>query len=81
MSREDGKMTAERLEAVMTAEKADHVLEPPDGRLSLDELARRQGVRPIKSVAELVRYDVFASDEEVDEFIEFTYAQRRADIA
>ena len=38
-------------------------------------------IRPIKSVADLVRYDVFESDEEVDEFIAFTFAQRRADIA
>ena len=74
-------MTAERLEAVMTANNADHAPELANARLSLDELARQQGVRPIKSVAELVRYDVFESDEEVDEFIAFTYAQRRADIA
>jgi hypothetical protein len=50
-------------------------------RLSLDELARVQGVRPITSVAELVRDDVFESDEEVDEFIAFTYAMRHADPA
>ena len=74
-------MTAERMEAVMTASDADHAPELASGRLTLDELARQQGVRPIKSVAELVRYDVFESDEEVDEFIAFTYAQRRADIA
>jgi hypothetical protein len=72
---------AERMEAVMTASNADHTPAPANGSLTLDELARQQGVRPIKSVAELVRYDVFESDEEVDEFIAFTYAQRRADIA
>ena len=65
----------------MTANNADHAPEPASASLSLDELARHQGVRPIKSVSELVRYDVFESDEEVDEFIAFTYAQRRADIA
>jgi hypothetical protein len=74
-------MTAERMEAMMTASNADHLPEPAGARLSLDELARQQGVRPIKSVADLVRYDVFESDDEVDEFIAFTYAQRRADIA
>ena len=47
-------------------------------RLSLDDLARIQGVGPITSVAELVRDDVFESDEEVDEFIAFTYAMRHA---
>lgn len=74
-------MTAERTEAVMTASNADNLPASAGSRLSLDELARQQGVRPIKSVAELVRYDVFESDDEVDEFIAFTYAQRRADIA
>jgi len=74
-------MTVERTEAVMTASNADNLPASAGSRLSLDELARQQGVRPIKSVAELVRYDVFESDDEVDEFIAFTYAQRRADIA
>lgn len=74
-------MTTERTEAVMTASNADNLPASTGSRLSLDDLARQQGVRPIKSVAELVRYDVFESDDEVDEFIAFTYAQRRADIA
>lgn len=60
---------------------AENLAQPADSRLSLDELARRQGVHPIASVAELVRDDVFESDEEVDEFIAFTYAMRHADPA
>lgn len=74
-------MTTAGMEAVMTASSADNLPEPTGARLLLDELARQQGVRPIKSVAELVRYDVFESDEEVNEFIAFTYAQRHAEIA
>jgi hypothetical protein len=35
---------------------------------SLDEQARRKGVRPIASVDEM-RADVFESDEELDEFL------------
>jgi hypothetical protein len=48
--------------------------------LSLAELARLQGVRPVRSVDELAR-DVFGSDEEVDDFIADTYAARRRDLA
>ena len=48
--------------------------------LSLAELARLQDVRPVRSVDELAR-DVFGSDEEVDEFIAYTYAARRRDLA
>ena len=65
----------------MTANNTDHAPEPADARLTLDELARQQGVRPTKNVSELACYDAFESDEEVDEFIAFTYAMRRADIA
>jgi hypothetical protein len=74
-------MTAERVEAIVSASSPEYQGESTDGRLSLDELARRQGVRPIASVDELVRWDVFESDEEVDEFIAFTYAMRRAGTA
>ena len=44
--------------------------EPPPGSYTaeLDEQARRKGVRPIASAAEL-RADVFESDEELDEFL------------
>jgi len=54
------------------------------GRLSdgehipVEELVRRQGVRPVKSVDELAVPGLFESDEELDEFLAFTYAARRA---
>jgi hypothetical protein len=51
----------------------------PAGRVSLDELARRKGVRPVESMEELV-CDVFGSDAELDEFLTSTYAARRADL-
>ena len=35
------------------------------------ELARRQGVRPIESVDELARPDLFESDEEFADFLEY----------
>jgi hypothetical protein len=40
------------------------------------ELARRQGVRPIESVDELARPDLFESDEELADFLSDLYAAR-----
>jgi hypothetical protein len=56
--------------------------EPPDyDSLSIEELARLQGVEPAKSVADMAYPGIFESDEEVDEFIAYTYAARRRDMA
>jgi hypothetical protein len=41
-----------------------------------EELLRRQGIRPIKSVDELACPDLFESDDELDEFISFIHASR-----
>lgn len=46
-----------------------------------DELARRQGIRPISSVEEMYRPGTFESDEELDEFLADLYACRRAGMA
>jgi hypothetical protein len=46
-----------------------------------EELARRQGVRPIESVQAMARRDLFESDEELDEFLADLYASRRAGMA
>lgn len=45
------------------------------------ELVRRQGVRPIQSVDELVYPGAFESDEELDEFLADLYASRHAGLA
>jgi hypothetical protein len=45
------------------------------------ELARRQGVRPIESVDELARPDLFESDEELNEFLADLYASRHTGLA
>ena len=47
--------------------------------MSTEELARRQGVRPISSVDELAEPDTFESDAELEEFLADLYASRRAD--
>jgi len=67
------------LEASVTVDHAEPLRPRPGARLSLDELARCQGVHPITSVDELA-CDVFATDEELDEFLAHTYAARRADL-
>ncbi|MDT7579413.1 MAG: hypothetical protein QOK35_677 [Pseudonocardiales bacterium] len=47
-----------------------------------EELARRQGVKPIKSVDDLgAAVDPFESDEEYEAFLADLYASRRAGLA
>ena len=41
-----------------------------------EELARRQGVRPVESVDDLARPGLFESDEELDEFLAMVDADR-----
>lgn len=52
-----------------------------DGYVSIEELARRQGVRPIESVEELAQPDLWASDEEYEDFLSHLYASRRTGLA
>lgn len=54
---------------------------PTDEDLSVDELARRQGVKPIKSLDDLAQPDLFESDEEYEAFLTDLYASRRSDVA
>jgi hypothetical protein len=67
----------------MTANDADrHYGEEEDQEsLSLDELARRRGVVPIHSPRDMARPELFSSDEELDEFLAYTAARRRANLA
>lgn len=48
---------------------------------SLDEQVRRRGLKPIRSVDDLACEGIFDTDEELDEFLAFTYAARRSDVA
>jgi hypothetical protein len=54
---------------------------PPEDDLSFDELAKRQGVTPVGSLAELAQPDPWESDEEYDAFLADLYASRRAGMA
>ena len=55
---------------------------PADDFVPTEELARRQGVKPIKSVDDLAAaVDPFESDEEYEAFLADLYASRRAGLA
>lgn len=63
-----------------TTSSAQYAAEPAQGgSASLDEPVRRQGVRPVPSAGDLAQDGVFASDEELDAFLEHVAAERRAD--
>jgi hypothetical protein len=49
--------------------------------VSAEELARRQGVGPVESPADMAQPGAFESDEELDEFLADLYASRRAGMA
>ncbi|GAA3738059.1 hypothetical protein [Salinactinospora qingdaonensis] len=66
----------------MTASSADRPEGLPEPeRVSIDELALRKGVRPIRSAEDLAQDGVFDTDEELDAFLEHVAAMRHADIA
>jgi hypothetical protein len=46
-----------------------------------EDLARRQGIKPIASVEDMFRPGTFESDEELDEFLADLYESRRAGMA
>jgi hypothetical protein len=64
------------------ADSNSHVITPtPGAREALEEALRRKGVQPIKSVDDWAGDGIFESDDELDDFLTFTHAARRADIA
>lgn len=54
---------------------------PEEEHVPAAELARRQGVRPLRSADDLIQPGMFDSDEELDEFLADLYASRRAEVA
>lgn len=65
----------------MTAENIPPSTQPDAEEVSWRELARRKGVKPVMSLSDMARPDLFESDEELDDFLAFVAAQRRADLA
>ena len=54
---------------------------PPGEHVSVEELARRQGVAPLASADDLIEPGLFESDAELEEFLADLYASRRAGMA
>ncbi len=66
----------------MTTNRADDASVPSDrGTESLNERARRKGVRPIQSAEDLAQDGIFDTDEESDAFLAHVAAMRHADLA
>ncbi|WP_239313666.1 MULTISPECIES: hypothetical protein [unclassified Frankia] len=68
----------------MNTSSADYPVFPSrQPRLSINELIRAKNAEPIRSLADLeaMSADIFESDAELDEFLAFTYAERRRDVA
>lgn len=75
---------ADVAEAPVTSRGDEHAGRWAAGRQArptVDELARRKGVRPIKPLDDLARDDVWESDEELDAFLAHLDATRHADLA
>jgi hypothetical protein len=55
----------------------------PSGALgeSLEEQARRKGVRPVTSIHDLARAGIWESDEGLDAFLEHVHASRQSETA
>jgi len=72
-----------RTEVSMTTSGAEQTSRPrPERRReSLDEQARRRGIRPVMSVEDMARDDVFESDEELDAFLADLRASRDASLS
>jgi hypothetical protein len=64
----------------MSVNVPDEPIYPPAHKTTnLDDLVRAKRTRPLQSMEELVA-DTFSSDEELDEFIKYTYEARRANV-
>ena len=49
-------------------------------RESLDEQVRRRGIKPVHDVEDMARDDVFETDEELDAFLAWVYAERQSNL-
>jgi hypothetical protein len=63
------------------AEHADQQATARRRRESLDEQVRRRGLRPVTSLDDVARDDVFESDEELDAFLAWYRTERQASLA
>jgi hypothetical protein len=77
----DALITPVSVEATMSVEPVNTESFPRKSKTDLEALLRAKGAKPLKSVDEFMVPGVFASDEEVDEFITAVREWRDASIA
>jgi len=65
----------------MTTSSAGYGSDTPGRPESIEEQARRKGIRPVEHVEDMAQDGVFESDEEVEQFLAHVYAARHADLA
>jgi hypothetical protein len=58
-----------------------HVTPHAERQATLDELFRAKDAQPVRSADDLACDGIFETDEELEEFLAYTYAARRADLA
>lgn len=69
------------VEVLMSTPVPEGFSHPPvRPHLSVEELLAAKHTQPIRSLDDLAA-DTFESDEELDEFLAFTYAERHRDVA
>lgn len=65
----------------MSTPEVDRAGNPPiRPRLSVEEMLAARNTQPIRSMDDLAA-DTFESDEELEEFLVFTHAERQHDVA
>jgi hypothetical protein len=69
-----------RRSPVSTSDADNPAGAPVRPRLSAAQLLAAKKTRPIQSIDDLAA-DIFESDEELEEFLAFTYAERHRDLA
>lgn len=52
----------------------------PRGRALVDQILRDKNVQPVQSADDLACDDLFETDEELTEFLDYTYTERRANL-
>jgi hypothetical protein len=68
-------------EVTMTANDAHYLGPVHRGPLSVEELARRQGVSTVTTVEDLASEDIFETDEELIDFLTFVRHERNTNLA
>lgn len=65
----------------MTAEHAGtHDVPPQRGRALVDELLQQKDVQPIRTAEDPDGQNIFETEDELTEFVEYTYAARHAEL-